>query len=95
MQFKHAYDGWTQKRLTQEEAALLLNVCPRTFWRYINRFEEDGMDGLIPRRKSTAMVQAADTVRHLRLNQRRLKADKPCQENIMSVTRLSGHSKPL
>jgi len=47
MQFKHAYDGWTQKRLTQEEAALLLNVCPRTFWRYINRFEEDGMDGLI------------------------------------------------
>jgi transposase len=50
MQFEHAYDGWTQKRLTQEEAALLLNVCPRTFRRYINRFEEDGMDGLIDQR---------------------------------------------
>ena len=50
MQFEQAYDSWQQKRLTQEDAAYLLNVCPRTFRRYINRFEEDGMDGLIDKR---------------------------------------------
>jgi len=50
MQFDKAYDGWKRKRLTQEDAACLLNVCPRTFRRYIDRFEEDGMDGLIDKR---------------------------------------------
>ena len=50
MQFEHAYDGWKQKRLTQEDAASLLNVCPRTFRRYINRYEENGMNGLIDKR---------------------------------------------
>ena len=50
MQFEHAYDSWKEKRLTQEDAACLLNVCPRTFRRYIERFEEDGMDGLIDKR---------------------------------------------
>ena len=50
MQFEKAYDGFRTKRLTQEDAASLLNVCPRTFRRYINRFEENGMDGLIDKR---------------------------------------------
>jgi transposase len=50
MQFEKAYESWTQKRLTQEDAARLLNVCSRTFRRYINRFEENGMEGLIDKR---------------------------------------------
>ena len=50
MQFEKAYDGFKTKRLTQEDAASLLNVCPRTFRRYINRFEKNGMDGLIDKR---------------------------------------------
>ncbi len=50
MKFEKAYDGWKHKRLTQEDAAYLLNVCPRTFRRYINRFEENGMEGLIDKR---------------------------------------------
>lgn len=50
MQFEQAYDGWKQKRLTQEDAACLLNVCERTFRRYINRYEDNGMDGLIDKR---------------------------------------------
>jgi len=28
MRFEEAYGAWTQKRLSQEEAALLLGVCP-------------------------------------------------------------------
>jgi len=50
MQFSKAYEGWKQKRLTQEDAACLLNVCPRTFRRYICRYEDEGMTGLIDKR---------------------------------------------
>jgi transposase len=46
MRFEEAYDGWTQKRLTQAEAARLLGVCERTFRRCINRYEDNGLDGL-------------------------------------------------
>ena len=41
MRFEDAYGVWTEKRLTQIDAAQLLGVCPRT----INRYEEDGLDG--------------------------------------------------
>lgn len=50
MRFEEAYDGWERGRLTQEEAALLLGVCERTFRRYIVRYEEQGMEGLIDQR---------------------------------------------
>ena len=36
--------------LTQEDAAQLLGVCARTFRRYIDRYEEDGLDGLLDKR---------------------------------------------
>lgn len=50
MRFQEAYGGWTEGRLTQEEAARLLGVCDRTFRRYIDRYEEAGLDGLIDKR---------------------------------------------
>lgn len=50
MRFEEAYTGWTERRLSQSEAARLLGVCDRTFRRYINRFEENGLDGLIDKR---------------------------------------------
>ena len=39
---------WTGSRSDryQEEAAVLLGVCARTFRRYVDRYEEDGLDGL-------------------------------------------------
>ena len=36
MRFEDAYEGWTEKRLTQIDAAQLLSVYPRTFRRTIN-----------------------------------------------------------
>lgn len=36
--------------MTQEEAARLLGVCERTFRRYIDRFEECGLDGVVDKR---------------------------------------------
>lgn len=50
MRFEEAYEGWERGRLTQEEAALLLGVCDRTFRRYLVRYEEKGMEGLIDQR---------------------------------------------
>jgi len=40
MRFEEIYLGWSESRLTQEEAALILGVCDRTFRRYIDRYEE-------------------------------------------------------
>ena len=50
MRFEEAYGGWQGGRLRQEEAARLLGVCERIFRRYIDRYEEAGLDGLIDRR---------------------------------------------
>jgi transposase len=52
MRFEEAYEGWQSRRLTQEEAARLLGVCERTFRRYIDRYEEAGLEGLRDRRLS-------------------------------------------
>ncbi len=50
MRFEEAYEGWQRGRLTQEEAAILLGVCERTFRRYIVRYEEKGVEGLVDQR---------------------------------------------
>ncbi len=44
---KKSYSDWRENRLTQEEAARLLGVCDRTFRRYIDRYEENGLESLI------------------------------------------------
>jgi len=50
MRFKEAYENYQCNRLTQGEAATLLGVCDRSFRRYIHRYEESGMEGLLDRR---------------------------------------------
>jgi transposase len=36
--------------LTQEDAARLLGVCEKTFRRHIDRYEDEGLEGLIDKR---------------------------------------------
>jgi transcriptional regulator with XRE-family HTH domain len=50
MRFEESYEGWKERRLTQEEAAMLLGVCDRTFRRYLMRYEDNGMEGLADKR---------------------------------------------
>ena len=50
MRFEEAYGGWQTRRLTQEEAARLLGVSDRTFRRYMNRYEDEGFEGLRDKR---------------------------------------------
>ena len=52
MRFEEAYQGWTGGRLTQAEAALLLGQCERSFRRHVDRYEEDGLEGLLDKRLS-------------------------------------------
>jgi transposase len=50
MRFEEVYTSWTEARLTQEEAALILGVSDRTFRRYLQRYKEEGVEGLIDKR---------------------------------------------
>ena len=59
MRFEEAYGDWTEGRLSQGEAAQLLGVCERTFRRYIDRYEHDGMEGLSDRRLTQASFRRA------------------------------------
>jgi len=59
MRFEEAYEVWTERRLSQEEAARILGVCTRTFRRYINRYEESGLDGLLDKRLTQASSHRA------------------------------------
>ena len=59
MRFKEAYDGWTQNRFTQEEAARLLGVSDRSFRRYLCKYKESGLEGLIDKRLDQISHQRA------------------------------------
>lgn len=50
MRFEEAYDGWRSRRLTQAEAAMILGVSDRSFRRYVDRFEDSGLEGLADKR---------------------------------------------
>lgn len=52
MRFEQAYAGWNEGRLTQSEAAELLGQCERSFRRHVQRYEADGLQGLLDRRLS-------------------------------------------
>jgi hypothetical protein len=62
MRFQEAFDGWSQGRLTQAEAALLLGQCERSFRRHIERFEADGLEGLLDKRLSQISKRRASGV---------------------------------
>ncbi len=59
MRFAEVYSGWTERRLSQEEAALILGVSDRTFRRYRDRYEECGISGLSDKRLAQASFRRA------------------------------------
>ena len=59
MRFEEASGGWKRGRLTQEEAARILGVCDRTFRRYIQWFDDGGMEALLDKRISQASHRLA------------------------------------
>ena len=67
MRLEEAYGGWQGRRLTQEEAARLLGVCERTFRRYIDRYEDEGMEDLIGKRLNQVSHRRAPVDEVMRL----------------------------
>ena len=49
-QFERVYRRWKEKRLTQKEAADVLEMSERTLRRYVVRYRDEGKDGLLDRR---------------------------------------------
>ena len=58
-QFERVYRRWKEKKLTQAEAAKQLEMSERTFRRYVVRYREGGMGGLLDRRLSKASPRRA------------------------------------
>ncbi|MCX5873238.1 MAG: ISNCY family transposase [Deltaproteobacteria bacterium] len=59
MTFERIYNGWTEGSLTQEEAAMMLGVCSRTFRRQIDRYQESGLEGLLDKRLTQVSSRCA------------------------------------
>ncbi|MEE9910393.1 MAG: ISNCY family transposase [Deltaproteobacteria bacterium] len=70
MRFEEMYSGWRQGKLSQDEAAMVLGVCPRTFRRQICRYEENGMEGLNDKRLIQASRRRAPVDEVLRVTDR-------------------------
>ena len=69
VRFEEIYGDWSNKRISQEEAGRLLGVCDRTFRRYIDRYEEDGIEGLIDKRLSQVSHRRAPVDEVMRLTE--------------------------
>jgi len=59
MHFLDVFNIWTEGRLGQDDAAQMLGVCARTFRRYIERYQEEGLEGLADKRLSQASARKA------------------------------------
>jgi transposase len=59
MQFLDVLSIWTEGRLVQEDAARMLGICDRTFRRYIERYQEEGLEGLADKRLTQASTRKA------------------------------------
>ena len=46
MKFEDVYGRWQQRRLGQAEAAEILGMSERTFRRWRDRYQDDGLEGL-------------------------------------------------
>lgn len=59
MRFEESFSIWTEGRITQEEAARMLSVSSRTFRRYVDRYHNNGLDGLLDKRLTQASSRKA------------------------------------
>jgi transposase len=52
MRFKELYEQWQESHLSQHEVAQILGISERTLRRHIERYETEGLEGLIDKRLS-------------------------------------------
>ena len=54
MRFEHVLARWSRRELSQAEAGELLGMSERTFRRWRDRHEDEGLEGLYDRRLGKA-----------------------------------------
>lgn len=59
MKFEEIYGRWRQRRLSQAEAAEILGMSERTFRRWRERYDAEGLEGLLDRRLGKASARRA------------------------------------
>jgi len=59
MGLEEAYEGWTESRLAQDEAARLFGVYGRTFRCHTHSYEDNGLDGLLDKRLTQVSLRLA------------------------------------
>jgi hypothetical protein len=59
MQFEEVLSWWTEKRINQEDAARMLGVCSRSFRRYVDRYYDRGLEGLMDKRLEQVSARKA------------------------------------
>lgn len=59
MHFEDILNIWTERRLTQQEAARMLGVCERTFRRYMGRHSIGGLEALADKRLTQVSARKA------------------------------------
>jgi len=57
MRFEDIYGRWRERRLSQAEAAEILGMSERTFRRWRDRYDADGLEGLLDRRLGKASAR--------------------------------------
>jgi transposase len=57
MKFEDVYGRWQQRRLSQAEAAEILGMSERTFRRWRDRYQTEGLEGLLDRRLGKASAR--------------------------------------
>ena len=67
MRCEEAYEGWEGGRLSQMEAARLLGVSDRTFRRYVERYEDGGLEALVDHRLAQISQRRAPVDEVMRL----------------------------
>ena len=69
MKFEEVYKLRSEKRITVEEAARMLCMSERNLRRYVERYEEEGIDGLVDKRLAKAAHNAAPVDEVFRLTE--------------------------
>src|SRR4030065_1457043 len=92
--FEEAYDGWIEKRLSQEEAARILGVSDRTFRRYVERYDDGGQEALVDKRLSEASHRKAPVDEVMALTERyRARHDGWCARHFHTWYTRSGERR--
>jgi len=69
MRFEESYESFKSGRITQVEAGSLLGVCDRTYRRYMDKYDEGGLDALMDKRLSQASHRCAPVDEVMRLGE--------------------------